>query len=218
MSKFKDVTDNQGLGLAKMARAKRLSRQLWADAEEDGTFSRVLDAIRDGEPIITGTRIIPPIDARIHIVKVRKLRLDREWQEALRAAGPNGSDENVRQVGHLYLPTGTGVAEEEEHILLNYPNGGGGRWADALAWAREFKLTPNDPRRVFGMTEQNTNLHRKLHRNLGVKPMFVIAPIECRFDHHRRACCTWWEDAKRTTSLSWTGFFGGATDWFSFRK
>jgi hypothetical protein len=214
---FKNVTDNQGLGFARMARAKGISRQQLAVAEEDGTIGRFLDGIKAGLPIIIGPLIIPPLGARICTVKVKKLRLDREWQEALRAAGPNGSDENVRQVGHLYLPTGTGVVEEEEHILLNYPNGGG-RWVDALAWAAEFKLTPNDPRRVFGMAEQNTNLHRNLHRKLVVKPMFVIAPIECRFDHDRRACCAWWEDAKRATSLSWTGFFGGATDWFSFRK
>lgn len=213
MSKFKDVTDNQGLGIARMARAKRVPRQLWVIAEEDGTFSRILDAIRDGKPIIAGTSVIPPIGGRIHTIKVRNLHLDREWQEAVSDAGPNtGGDLNVRKVGDLYLPTGTGVVEEEEHILLNYPNGDGSL-DRALFWAAQFKLVPNDPRRVFGMAEQHPNLHHEVGTNL----MYVVAPVTCTFGGRRQACSARWNDAKREASLDWTGLFDEAHDWFSFR-
>lgn len=210
---FKNVTDNQGLGFARMARAKGVSRQQFAASEEDGTLGRILDGIKAGMPITIGTPLIPPIGGCIHIVKVRKLKLDREWWDAVGSAGPDiGRHSKVLKVGDLYPPTGTGVVEEE-HILLNYPDGDGG-FDNALAWATQFSLVPNDPRRVFGMAKQ----HRTLHHNLGMSPMYVVAPIACSFDGGQQACCVWWGDMNREAYLNWTFNFSDGDVWFSFRK
>lgn len=157
-------------------------------------------------------RIIAPEGARIHILRVT-VKLDEQWQEAVNAAGPNTpSDYNVRKVGGLYVPTGTGE-EEQKHILLNYPNGDGS-WDIALSWAESKGLKKTVPREVFAIGKQ----HPGLHRALGVNPMYMVATTECTFGGRRRACCVWWSDSGREADLPWVRDFGLACDWFSFRE
>ncbi len=219
---FKNVTDNQGLGFARMARAKGLSRQQFTEAEEDGTWGRCLDAVRDRLPIVTGLSIKPPLGCRIHSVRVRKLRLDRGWEEAIKAACPNTpiyeKEHDVFRVGTQYPPAGTGEVNEE-HILLNYIQGGG-NIHEARAWAKKCNLKPNDPRRVFGMVEQNPNLHDDLRHDVRKTALYVIAPVICRFGREQQACCAGFnDDGQRAAGIDRTeGFFGAYNCWFSFRR
>ncbi len=210
---FKNVTDNQGLGLAKMARAKGVPREKWAVAEEDGTLGRILDGIKVGLP--GGLLAMPPL-ARIHSVRVRNLQLDREWWEALSVVGGLHSDREIFRAGHLYLPTYIGVVEEEEHILLNCSIGSFGL-KDALAWAAQLRLTPNDPRRVLEMVRQEPHLDRILKRSWH---MSVVAPVTCTFEGYERACSVSWcvDEAVGPAGLYPVGNFQDDTHWYSFRK
>lgn len=209
MSKFKDVTDNQGLGFARMARAKGVSCQRFAAAEEDGTLGRFLDGIKAGLPITVG--VLAPPGAQVHIVKLRNLRLDREWQEAVDGAGPDTTrDSNVRKVGDLYPPAGVGVISEL-HILFSHSNNRSDL-DGALVWAAQYRLVPNDPRRVFEMARRHPRLNRVLEMNR------VVAPVICEFEGGQRACYARWENyGSRGASLGYVNNLHHSTDWFSFR-
>ena len=56
-------------------------------ALDDGTMGRVLDGIEAGLQITIGTPLVPPPGGRFHILTVPVVR-DRDWQEAVNAAGP----------------------------------------------------------------------------------------------------------------------------------
>ncbi len=208
------VTMGQVQQIRKMAKDKGIHRDVFQAALDNGTVGRCLDGIRDDLLITVGTPLVPPLGGRIHTVKVCKLQLDREWEEAINRVGPNtGANWNVREVGDLCPPSGTGVVKEEEHILLNYPIGGGG-WDKALAWATQSKLIPNDPRRVFAMAEKRSTLHS----DFGTRVVFVVSPIAYGFDGDWQACYAWWEEPQRGADLRSTADFGHTFVWFSFRK
>jgi hypothetical protein len=207
MSDDKLVTLSQVESVRQMANDKKVTRAQFQQALDDGTVARFLDGIK-----ASVTDIIAPPGARLYTARV-KVTLDRSWQEAVNAAGPNTPDNyNVRKVGDLYLPTGKGEVEEDL-ILLNYPEGDGS-WDKALTWAGILRLKPTVPREVFAVGEQ----HPELHRTLGVNPMYVVATTKCTFDGSSRACGVWWRDAGREAYLSFVELFVGASAWFAFRK
>lgn len=182
------VTNDQGTQVAKMARDKG----------------------KDGQTITIGTPLIPPPGCRIHILSVPVIH-DRDWQEAVNAAGPNTpADYNVRKVGDQYPPEG--VTGEEEFILLNCPSGGS--WDKAIAWAEQFGLERTAPRQVFAIGEHKP----KLHRELGLNPMYVVATKECSFDGDQLACYVWWGGSEREVDLHWLSSCGHSHDWFAFRR
>ena len=155
---------------------------------------------------------MPPSGARIHTVRV-KVKLDRPWQDAVNAAGPNPPDNyNVRKVGDLYLSTGTEEVEEDL-IMVNYQKGDG-NWDKALAWAQTQGLEKTVPREVFAIGEQ----HPKLHEQLGINPMYAVATTECTFAGNRDACYVWWGGSNRLVDLGGVIRFGNANGWFVFRK
>ena len=89
MSKSKSVTTAQAEQVRKMANEKGLGRKLFQDnLLDNGTMSRVLDAVKGGLLITFGIPLIPPPGGRIHILKV-KTQLDQEWRTAINAAGPD---------------------------------------------------------------------------------------------------------------------------------
>ena len=98
----------------------------------------------------TVAEVVPPEGGRIHVIRV-PVRLNREWQEAINAAGPNTPDNyNVRNVGDQYPSQGDGTVREAEVILINFgPNGGS--WDKAIAWANQYRLKRTNPRHVFAI-------------------------------------------------------------------
>lgn len=155
--------------------------------------------------------LLPPPGARLHTLRVYYHK-GRDWPEAIDAAGPNTpANYNVRQVGDQYPPE-AGKWEEDEIILLNFPNGGS--WDQAIAWAEQFGLERTDPREVFAIGERHPNLHREL----GLNPMWVVATKDCSFDGNRQACYVWWDDSKRKAHLICVEDFGNRHDWFAFRR
>ena len=211
MSKLpKAVTTAQLEQIRKMAKEKGVFLGAFQKALDDGTVSRFLDAIRDGLPINIGLIITPPPGGRLHPVRV-PVNPHREWQEAINAAGPNTpADYNVRKVGDLY-PVTTGPIANAEIILMNFgPDGG--NWAKALEWAKINNLELTTPRQVFAIGEHQP----KLHKELGMNPMYVVATTECTFAGDQRACDLWWHGAERGASLGWVGVYGDAGGWFAF--
>lgn len=205
MSKNTLVTSNQTDAVRNMANAKGVTRAQFQMAQDDGRIARFLDTLK-----VDPTAPTPLPGARLHTVRIR-FKPDREWQEAINAAGPNTpSDYNVRKVGDQYPPTGTEEIEEDL-ILLHFPNGDG--FDAARAWTQTKQLEDTVPREVFAIGEQ----HPKLHEELGQNPMYVAATKECTFKG-RLACYVWWDDSERGANLSWVGSFDNSRVWFAFRK
>jgi len=211
MSKNTLVTSNQTDAVRNMANAKGVTRAQFQAAQDDGRIARFLDTLKvDVNNVDLATLTSPP-GARLHIVRIR-FKPDREWQEAINAAGPNTPDNyNVRKVGDQYPPTGTEEIEEDL-ILLNFPNGDG--FDKARAWAQSKQLEDTVPREVFVIGEQ----HPKLHEELGQNPMYVVATKECTFGGYRCACDVWWLVSFRKAYLGWVRYFDYSGVWFAFRK
>ena len=203
---MKQVTVRQWECGRKMANEKGIGFDAVQRSYEDGTFGRFLDTLKFDPTVLT-----PPPSARLYTVHIR-FKPNREWQEAVQAAGPNTPDNyNIWKVDGQYTPTGTEEIEEDL-ILLNFPNGDG--FDKALAWAQSKQLQNTVPREVFAIGEQ----HPKLHEELGQNPMYVVATKECFFEGGRSACDVWWRGSKRETDLRWVRGFGRSGGWFAFRK
>jgi len=207
MSKYTPVTVSQMECGRKIANEKQIGRARFQQALDDGSFGRFLDSLK-----IEAKDIEPPKGARIQVVRV-KVEQDREWQDAINAAGPNTpSDYNVRKVGDQYAPVGKGTVETEL-ILLNFPKGDG-NWDKAMMWAEAKGFKRTNPREVFAIGEQ----HPKLHETIGQNPMYLVATTDCTVDGGRNACYVWWDGSKRGAYLLWVKSFGNSCDWFAFRK
>lgn len=205
MAKKLDVTRHQGEEVARLANDRGISRSQFQEALDNGAIAKFLDTLKTG--------MAPPQGARVHVVHIR-VKKNREWQEAINAAGPNTpADYNVRKVGDLYLANETEEIEEDL-VLLNFTKGDGS-WDKARAWAQGTGLLEDtDPREVFAVVEQYPGLHQEL----GVNPMYVVATTECTFDGYRQACYVCWRDSDREARLRWVSHFGYLRDWFAFRK
>ncbi len=200
------VTSNQTDAVRNMANAKGVTRAQFQAAQDDGRIARFLDTLKVDPAAFT-----PPPGARLHTVRIR-FKPNREWLEAVNAAGPNTpSDYNVGKVGDQYPSTGTEEIEEYL-ILLNFPNGDG--FDAARAWAQSKQLEDTVPHEVFAIGEQ----HPKLQEVLGQNPMYVVATKECSFEGLRGACFVWWLGSKCGASLRWVGGFDRSSGWFAFRK
>ncbi len=207
MGPIKPVTSAQTDSVRDMANAKGVGREAFQKALDNGDFGRFLDGIKTETIGIT-----PPQGARIHTLRLT-VQMNRPWQEAIDAAGPDTpADYNVRKVGDLYPATGTD-AVEGDYIILNFP-AGNGNWDKALAWAQGAGLKNTVPREVFAVGEHNSSLHR----TLGVDPMYVVATTDCSFVSGRNACYVWWHGSERKAYLNWISNFDNSNDWFLFRK
>jgi hypothetical protein len=207
---FVPITDPQLKEFKRLARKAGVGNDEFQAARNNGKLQRAIEILKPGLDV---SQIVAPPGARIHVFRDVRVTLDSEWQEAVNAAGPNTpSDYNVRKVGDLYLPTGTGEIVEDL-VGLNYPDGSG-NWEKALAWAAISKLEKTVPREAFAVGRQ----FPQLNDELGINPMYAVATTECSFEGDRQACYVWWLDSKREAFLLWTGFFFGRNDWFLFRK
>lgn len=213
MSTRRLVSEKQAMLVRKMAKDKKVSCDVFQAAIEDGRLSTYLDSLKEDLSSLDLSTLVPPPGARTHVFRGVRVKLDREWQEAVNAAGPNTPDNyNVRKVGDLYLPSGKGEIVEDL-IGLNYPDGSG-NWDKALAWAKEQQLQKTVPREAFAVSEQ----YPKLHVQLGMDPMYVVATEECTFDGFQLACSVWWGGSGREADLFWISHFSERHGWFVFRK
>ena len=193
-------------------KARKVERMLQSKGGSlvDPTF-----AIGKVDEIIISTTVaelVSPPGGRIHIVRV-PVRLDREWQEAINAAGPDTPNNyNVRKVGEQYLAIGTGTVETEI-ILMNFgPNGGS--WDKAIAWANQNRLKRTNPRQVFAIGEHKPELHHELMMDY----MYAVATDECAFGGDRSACGVWWDGSGRECGLGRVEDFGYSCGWFAFLR
>lgn len=168
MSNRHYVRDCQGEEVARIARAKGVTRQEFQSALDDGRFAKFLDSLKNSITIELSA------DARIYTLPNFTYIQDVEWQEAIDAGCPNTPDySNARKVSDYYMPIGTGEVQENL-VLINYPNGGGS-WDRAIAWAEDVGLKRTVPREVFAIGEKYPNLSRELKCNW----VCVAATTEC---------------------------------------
>ncbi len=156
--------------------------------------------------------LVPPEGGRIHIVRV-PVRLDREWQEAINAAGPNTpSNYHVRKVGDHYPPK-AGEVIEPEVILMNFwPNSGS--WDRAIGWGEKHVLKRTNPRHVFAIGEHKPQLHREL----GLDYIYTMATEECVLEGDCDACDVWWDGPGRGCRLRRVEACGSSFGWFAFLR
>ena len=161
---IKAVTTAQLEQVRKMAKEKSVGRDEFQRGLDDGSIAVVLDSLKiDGEA--RKSELVPPAGGRVCVVRV-PVQFDREWQEAINAAGPNTPDDyNVRKVGDQYPPAGNGTVETEI-ILMNFGSNGGS-WDKAIAWANQNRLKRTNPRQVFAIGEHKPGLNRELKRRDG---------------------------------------------------
>jgi hypothetical protein len=201
-------TNQQAQDLRQVAIDKGVTRILWQKGA--GTLALALDAIKLGRPIAIRPEFVVPEGWRTHVLDNVLVAQDEDWGLAINNAGPNTpADCNVRKVGHLYLPTGTGT--KNCRLLLVHNNCAG--WNSALAWAKQYpQLKPTAPRHVFAVGEH----HPKLNKKLKCDPMHAIATTECSFAGVRLTCRVWWVVTNRGARLHPVSdlAFGGV--WFVF--
>lgn len=210
--KYEALSSGQLDQIRKMAKDKGITRKDFQTyGLVSGLVAEMLDGIKAKRPMVLGELVAPP-GARLHIVQV-PVTLDQDWQEAINVAGPDTpANYNVRKVGDQYPTEGTGT-REDELILLNFPQGDG-NWDKAQAWAKQYQLERTHPRQVFAIGARCP----KLHQELGMNPMYVVATKECTFEGHRQACYVWWRASDRKAGLHWVGSFSARRDWFAFRR
>ena len=197
----KNVTVAQGDRIRQMANQKGLNRNVFQDNFIDGGLCAIaLDAAKSGSRL----KLIPPINVpnnwggRIHVVEV-EVDESRLWSDAVMAAGPNTpSYYNVHKVADHYPPTGKG-RHKVKMVLVSLE--GGGDFAKAVAWAEQYDLKRTTPRQVFAIGKN----FPKLHQELGMDPMYVVASKECTFEGDQRVCDVWWFGSGRKACLPWVG-------------
>lgn len=132
--------------------------------------------------------------------------------EAAMKGGPDtDSSYDVLKCGDKYHTESGKV--KRTLVLLNFKKGEGS-YEKALEWGKENGLTPTIPHDVFAIGEQYPNFHR----DQGTSWSYVVETTGCTFDDLARACYVYWNDSVRRSNLAWQVHFGGADDWFAFRK
>lgn len=211
------MTLAQGGALAGIGIDKKVDRPTFQNFLDDGRAAMLMGAMAEGTFLrgylalaVAIGAIQPPKGGRLHVVNM-PVHHDRPWTEALEAAGPQTPDNYVvRQVGDQYQPTRTGTTEEELLLVQGY-----GSFDDGIAWAEKqtvVELERSKPRRVFAAAEHNP----KLHRVLGMNPMYIVATQECTFKGGRYVCRVWFDDGGRRSGLGCVGSVGGGYGWLGF--
>lgn len=210
-AKSADVTTAQALEVRRMANSKSIGREQF-QAGLGTVIPRALDAIRSGGRIKVLPAIQHPSWGKAVFVDDVPVSLDRDWQMAVNEAGPDTpADYTVRQVGHLYLPTGTGIVRANFALVPL----AGGSYRQALAWAQEQALPHASPRHMFGLAMYKPNLHREV---LKMDPAYVVSPVEQTFLGEALVCSVWLNGSVRRASADWAQFVGDADGWVAFLR
>ncbi len=211
--KEEEVTVLQALNWQKMANEKGVTRKQAQKHEKN--ISIALDAIKQGalvQIVPRATRTIePPPWGRIYLVDNVPVQLDQEWQSAINEAGPDTPDHyDVRKVGNLYLPTGTGIVRAN-FILVNL---NGDHYQDALVWAKRSELPPASPRHVFSLAKAHPNLNIEL----GMDPCYMVSSQEVAFRGDARVCSVWFFGRGRGAYARWLESVRNAGVWVAFLR
>ncbi len=202
------MTVEQAMDLRRMAIAKGVSREQVRRGRQ--ILSTAFDALK-----LPGSRLklIPPITAPpwgcVYFVDNVLVQLDQPWNEAIDGVGYTPEGYLVRQLGHLYPPTGTGIVYSNL-VLVNL---NGDHYYDALNWAQKLELPPASPRHVFSLAKA----HSDLNTILGTDPCYVVSP-EVAFHSGERVCCVLFRGSERRASALSVGQLGNANDWVTFLR
>ncbi len=211
MAKIKGVTTAQLEHMRKIAKTKGATRDDFQRAIDSGALALAIEAGIHGFSL--APEILPPPGGRIHVIRIPVV-LDRPWNEAVKAAGPNIPEGhyNIWEVGDLYVPRGAG-AKEKKFVLVNFGPDGGSKEA-AEKWAEGYNLKGTTPRDVFAIGEHKPDLRREL----GMDPMYVVSTEEGSFAGFCFVCCVWWRGAVRLAGLYSTESVGCPDVWVAFSR
>jgi hypothetical protein len=209
---IKGVTNAQLDHLKRMAKANGVDRDLFQKGLDEHVFFTALDALKQGARLKLILPLTAPVWGRIHCVGNVPVRLDQDWQTAINEAGPDTpSDYVVRQVGHLYPSTGTGIVSTNL-VLVNL---NGDHYQDALVWAKQFGLSPASPRHVFALAKHHPNLPAELGM---VDPCYIVSPQEVNFRGSARVCGVWFSGRVRWAVAYWVEDVGYRDVWVAFLR
>ena len=137
---------------------------------------------------------------------------NRDWQDAINAAGPDTPDTyKVRELEEKYQPISE-ETEEIEFILLNFCKGG--CWDDALEWAESNGHGLTNPREAFAVAEQHD-----LIKILGIDDYWVqlVSTTECLFKGRSQTCCVSKDWSEQRAYMDYLDSFENDSYWFLFR-
>lgn len=208
-AKDADMTIKQALDIRRMVIAKGVNRQkIQAGGEQIAIF---LDALKNGDRIKLIPPIKPPYWGCIHFVDNVPVQLDQEWQTTINETGPDTpSDYIVRQIGHLYQPTGTGIVKAN-FVLVNL---NGDHYSGALGWAKKYELPPASPRHVFSLAKAHSNLNDELEMD----SCYIVAPQEVTFRGSALVCGVWFGGRGREAGADWVSGVRDLDAWIAFLR
>lgn len=213
--KFKHVTNRQGVQLADLAREEKVSREQFANFLKDPEkIRKFFDELKNGDDWFLKLQTsAEKVGARVYLIPKLVVDYTKSHNESAMAGGPDTpSNYNVLKFGDKY-PSIENKVMEEAIVLFNWPKGGGS-YQKAIEWGLSNGLQRTVPREVFAVGKQLPNLNYELGQN----PMYVVETTGCTFDGGSYACCVWWRDATRLSSLHWQSFFDDGFVWFAFCK
>ncbi len=150
--------------------------------------------------------------ARIHVVRCVKVNQGRDWNQAIRHAGPDtlATYHILKpEVAALFPPVSDQIITKD-FVLLNYPNCDG--WNRASDWGEMVKLKRTNPREVFAIGEKKHTLHYTLCHD----PVSVFSTTRCMFQGDHSVCSVTWRDIFRLADLACTSLCDAHYDWFAF--
>ncbi len=199
----KAVTTAQVEQMRKMSVDKGVCRDAFQLGLDGGIFARALD---EAKTRFANGGLLVPDGGRIHLLSGILVRGDEDWKEALEAAGPQ-TPENyiIRQVGHLYPPSGKGDVRKN-FVLLNRPG-----WSldQFLVWGKANQLKGTTARDVFAVGREKPGLNAELRMD----PMWVHATDAKPFGGSRCVPGVWWGGAGRGAGRSLVEGVGDALGW-----
>lgn len=116
----------------------------------------------------------------------------------------------------LQVPVATGDSTKEERkevILLNLGNGGD--FKKAIAWGEHNNLKRTTQQYVLAIGRQKP----RLHRELGMDPMYVVTSEEYTFGGRPpRVFHVWWRGKECAESIHWIGLARDPYGWVAFLR
>lgn len=161
-------------------------------------------------------KIEVPRSGRLEVVRI-PVNPGREWDDAIRAAGPDTSARyaEMRQVAAHYQPQ-EGEIVHKDIILVNFSETDVYGSEFVVKWGIRHKLRNASPRELFAIGEHAPDFNK----HVGMPYMAIHSLEECLFRGQRRICAVWWWEHERRVHLSFfeSGFQNhwNKHDWTAF--